>query len=273
MTAPSLVHMPASSSGETSGSSPSGERLPCQALGGAKRGGQVPARRPAGAAAMGAAARVTPRGGDTWEMRACATVRDTDRDDGRCGAAADAGGDVGGREQVAVAGVPTARAVHDPPNGLGNAFGASRAGRGGPPLIDQDEGDSSYLGLVRDGLDQVPDSPVSGPLVVPPPRVQVQYAAGVADRQGANLVLDSPDDDRFCRLVLRLPHPSAVAGLGGPLAAPVVPPAARAFLPRPGRAAGHRRRRPLASARCWRCSARIARADTSSASPSGPATA
>src|SRR5215471_2396339 len=56
-------------------------------LGGAGGGGPVPARGPAGAAVMGAAARVTSRGGDTGQVRPGAAVRDASWDDRR-GAAA-----------------------------------------------------------------------------------------------------------------------------------------------------------------------------------------
>ena len=78
-------------------------------LGGAGVGGPVPARGPAGAAVMGAAARVTSRGGDTRKVCPGAAVRDAGQD-GRRGTAARAGGDVGRREQVAVTGVPTGEA-------------------------------------------------------------------------------------------------------------------------------------------------------------------
>ena len=102
-----LVHLPVS---------PCGIQAPRRvasdagaSLGGAGGGGPVPARGPAGAAVMGAAARVTSRGGDTGQVRSGAAVRDAGRDDRR-DAAAESGGDAGGREQVAVTGVPTGEA-------------------------------------------------------------------------------------------------------------------------------------------------------------------
>src|SRR5215467_14020175 len=64
-------------------------------LGGAGGGGPVPARGPAGAAVMGAAAWVTSRGGDTGKVRSGAAVRDAGREAGRRGSAALAGGDIG----------------------------------------------------------------------------------------------------------------------------------------------------------------------------------
>src|SRR6266576_3243818 len=87
--------------------------------GGAGAGGPVPARGPAGAAVMGAAAWVTSRGGDTGQVRPGAAVRDAGRD-GRRGSAARTGGDIGGRGEVAVAGELAGRAGQHPPGRLGN---------------------------------------------------------------------------------------------------------------------------------------------------------
>src|SRR4249920_3035525 len=67
------------------------------------RGGQVPARGPAGGAVMRAAARVTSRRGHTRKMVPGAAVRDAGRGDGRRDPAGRAPGDVGRRDQVAVA--------------------------------------------------------------------------------------------------------------------------------------------------------------------------
>jgi hypothetical protein len=79
----------------------------------------VPARGPAGAAVMGAAARVTSRGGDTGKVRPSAAVRDAGREAGRCDPAARAGGDIGGRGQVAVARELADRTGQHPPGRLG----------------------------------------------------------------------------------------------------------------------------------------------------------
>src|SRR5689334_22540018 len=95
-----------------------GERLPGQ-LRWAGSGGPVPARGPAGAAVMGAAARVTSRGGDTGQVRPGAAVRDAGQEDRR-DPAARAGGDAGRRGQVAVAGELAARAGQHPPGRLGD---------------------------------------------------------------------------------------------------------------------------------------------------------
>jgi hypothetical protein len=86
---------------------------------GLARAGPVSARGPAGAAVMGAAARVTSRGGDTGQVRPGAAVRHASRNDQR-GAAAESGGDIGGRGEVAVAGELAARAGPSTrPGGLG----------------------------------------------------------------------------------------------------------------------------------------------------------
>jgi hypothetical protein len=71
----------------------------------------------------------------------------------------------------------------------------------------------------------VPDPPVAGALVVPPARVQVQHAAGVADRHRPDLVFHRPGHRCFGGLVLGLADPPPVPGLGRPLAAAVLPPA------------------------------------------------
>src|SRR5690348_1600453 len=91
------------------------------------RGGPVPARGPAGAAVMGAAARVTSRGGDTRKVRPGAAVRDAGRDGWR-GAAAESSGAIDGRGEVAVAGELAVRAGQEPPGRLGDASGAGGAG-------------------------------------------------------------------------------------------------------------------------------------------------
>ena len=62
-----LVHLSVSSSVVLTGSSPGGERLPGRP-GWGGRGGPVPARGPAGAAVMRAAARVTSRRGHTGQV-------------------------------------------------------------------------------------------------------------------------------------------------------------------------------------------------------------
>jgi hypothetical protein len=96
---------------------------------------------------MGAAARVTSRGGDTGQVRPGAAVRDAGWD-GRRGAAAESGGDIGGRGQVAVAGELASRAGQHPPGRFGDPAGTGRAGGGGTALVDQDQADPRRLGLV-----------------------------------------------------------------------------------------------------------------------------
>src|SRR6478672_6956045 len=129
---------------------------PCRCLSG-WRGGPVPARGPAGAAVMGAAARVTSRGGDTGQVRPGAAVRDAGWD-GRRGAAAESGGDIGGRGKVAVAGELAGRAGQHPPGRFGDPAGTGRAGGGGTALVDQDQADPRRLGLVFECGDQVADA-------------------------------------------------------------------------------------------------------------------
>src|SRR5690242_17103041 len=145
--------------------------------GGAGVGGPVPARGPAVAAVMGAAARVTSRGGDTGQVGPGAAVRDAGRD-GRRGSAARAGGDVGGRGEVAVAGELAGRAGHDPPGRFGDAGPAGGAGGGGTALVYQLHADRGGLGFVFHDGDQVADAPVAGALVVLPPRLELENATG-----------------------------------------------------------------------------------------------
>ena len=208
-------------------------------LGGAGAGGLVPARGPAGAAVMGAAAWVTSRGGDTRKVGPGAAVRDAGRD-GRRGAAAVPGGDIGGRDQVAVAGELAARAGQDPPGRLGDPGPAGRAGGGGAALVHQLQADPGGFGLVGQHGDQVADAPVAGALVMPPSGLDAEDAAGVADGQGADPAGHRPGDDGFGGFVLGLADPPPVPRLGQPLPAPVVPPPSRPPLPWFGCAAGGR---------------------------------
>src|SRR5207245_2013612 len=138
---------------------PGGRATPGASLGGAGGGGPVPARGPAGVAVMGAAARVTSRGGDTRKVRPGAAVRDAGRD-GRRGAAAEPGGDLDGRGEVAVAG-----------------------GQGADPAGHR-PGDHGRGGLVL-GLADPPavprlDEALAAPVVPPPPRPFLPRLGGTA---------------------------------------------------------------------------------------------
>jgi len=184
---------------------------------------------------MGAPPRVTSCRVHTWQVRPGPAVRDPPGHLGGDGAATRAGGDVGGRDQVAVPGLPAVRAAEDPPGGLGHPPGTRGAGRGGAPLINQSDGDPGDCGLVGQGADQVPDPPAAEPLVVSTPGGQAEHTARVADRQRADPVLDRPADDGRGGLVLCLADPPPVPRFDGPLAAPELPPPPRPLLPRPGR--------------------------------------
>jgi hypothetical protein len=163
----------------------------------ARRGGPVPARGPAGAAVMGAAARVTSRRGHTRQVVPGAAVRDASRNNSWRDPAADTGGDVSRRDKVAVAAELTVRAGEHPPGRPGHPLAAGRAGGRGASLIHQRDGDPGLPGLVCQDLDQVADAPVAGAPVLPPPRPQVQDAPRVADRDGADAVFGGPADDRL----------------------------------------------------------------------------
>ena len=78
-----------------------------------------------GAAVMGAAPRVTSRRGHAWQVRPGAAVRDRRPRGWPGGTAARAGGDVGRREQVAVAREPAVRAAGSRPGGLGTRPGTA----------------------------------------------------------------------------------------------------------------------------------------------------
>jgi hypothetical protein len=163
----------------------------------------------------------------TGKVIAGSAVRDPRSSSGRGddAAAAVAGGDVGGRDQVAVPVVPAVRAAEVAPSGLGYPAGAGGAGGGGAPLVHQPDGDRGGLGLILQGADEVPEAPVAGPLVVPPAGVEVEDAAGVADRERPDLALDGPGHDGFGGFVLGLADPPPVPGLGRALVAAVLPPA------------------------------------------------
>ena len=128
----------------------------------------MPARGPAGAAVMGAAARVTSRGGDTRKVRPGAAVRDAGRDDRRDPAAA--------RAAILAAAVRSRWPVNwqagqasTRPAGLG--IRERQAGQ-----VEEVPRSSTSGRLIpaasalsfSDG-DQVADAPVAGALVVPPP--------------------------------------------------------------------------------------------------------
>jgi hypothetical protein len=172
-------------------------------------------------------------------VRPGAAVRDAGRDD-RCDAAAESGGDAGGRDQVAVAGELAGRAGQHPPGRFGDPGPAGRASGGGAPLVHQGHDDPGGLGLIGQYSDQVADPPVFGALIVPPTGLDTENAARVADGQGAGPVRYRPGDYGSRGFVLGLSDPAAVPGLGQPLAAPVVPPPPRPLLPGLGDAAGDR---------------------------------
>ena len=167
-------------------------------------------------------------------------MRDTDRENGRCGATTQAGGDGGGREQVAVPNQPTVRAGHNPPGGLGDAPSAGGAGGGGAALVYQPHRDPGRLGLVPQCREEMADPPCASAVVVPPPGLRLQDAAGVADRQGADAVLNGPGDHLAGGFVLGLANPAAVPRLHHLLAAPVLAPPPRPALPGCGNPAGYR---------------------------------
>ena len=137
--------------------------------------------------------------------------------------------------------VPAVRAAEVPPGGLRHPPGAGGAGGGGAPLVDQRDGDPGGLGLVRQGADEVAGAPVPGALVVPPARVQVQHAAGVADRERPDPVLHRPGHHGLGGLVLGLADPPPVPGLGRALMAAVLPPPPGSALPGSWGRGGRRR--------------------------------
>jgi hypothetical protein len=88
-------------------------------------------------AAMRAPPRVTSRRVHTWQMRSSAAVhypRTARREDGP---AAHTDGDIGGRDEIAVPGMPAVRADEDSPSRFRHPPGACGTGRGCAPLIDQ----------------------------------------------------------------------------------------------------------------------------------------
>jgi hypothetical protein len=159
-------------------------------------------------------------------------VRDPDRERGVPGldgpASRGAGGDVRGTGEVAVPGEPAARARKNAAGGLGHPPGAGRAGGGGSALVDEDGGDPGAGGLVLQGPQQVAQPLVPDPLVMPPPRIQTQHPAGVADSQGPGPAGHRPADDLRGGLVLGLAHPPPVRGFG-----PALPGAGLLPPPRP----------------------------------------
>ena len=157
-----------------------------------------------------------------------------------------------------------------PPGRLGDPPGARGTRRGGAPLVDKLDGDPSGLRLVAQGAYQVPDPPGADTLVVPPPGVQAEDAARVADGQRTDLPATAQPIRSWRRL--GLPHPPLVPGLGGPLASLVLAPPPRAAL------SGFGARRATARRRLWRRGGadgtpRGSPAPTPAATPAGPAAA
>ena len=93
-----------------------------------------------------------------------AAVRDASRGHGRRDPAGPRPGDVGRRDQVAVAGPARSAGSEHPAARLGDSGRAGRAGRGGAPFVGQDQGDPGLPGLVAQHADQMADAPVAGPL-------------------------------------------------------------------------------------------------------------
>jgi hypothetical protein len=125
-----------------------------------------------------------------------------------------AGGDAGGRDEVAVAFQPAVRAAKHSSGGLGDPPVAGRAGGGRAPLVDERQGDGGGLGLVAQHGDQLPGPPVADPLAVDASGVQVQDASRVAHDQGADLAVDGPFDDVAGCLAVGLADPADMPGLG-----------------------------------------------------------
>jgi hypothetical protein len=144
------------------------------------------------------------------------------------------------RDQVAVTGESAMRAGKHPPGWLGDTFEALGAGRGRAPLINQDDGDPGYLGLVGQGGDQVANAPVTDPPVMPPAGGQRQHATRITHSQRADPLLHGPADDHGGGFVLGLGNPAPVPRLGPALGPPVLAPAPRSPLTRLGSPAGSR---------------------------------
>jgi hypothetical protein len=147
------------------------------------RGGQVPARGPAGVAVMRAPARVTSRRGHTRKVVPGAAVRDAGRGDGRRDPAGQAPGDIAQHaDQVAdapVAGplvVPPARSDAQDAARVADRDGADPA-RGGP--ADHRAG-GLVLGLADPaGVPRLHD-PLAAPVLPPAPRPALPGFGGAA---------------------------------------------------------------------------------------------
>jgi hypothetical protein len=137
-----------------------------------------------------------------------------------------------------VAGEPAKQAGEHAPGWLGDTLSALGAGRGGAPLVDRDYGDPGLLGLVGHSGDQVADAPVTDPPVMPTPSGQGQHATRITHRHSAGPLLECPADDHGGGFVLGLGHPAPVPRLDPALGSPVLAPAPRSPLTRPGSAAG-----------------------------------
>jgi hypothetical protein len=129
-------------------------------------------------------------------------------------------------------------AGHGPPGWFADASAAGGAGGWGAAFVDQVHGDPGEFGLVPQHRDRPADLPLPQPEVVPPAGVQVQDAAGVADRQRPDPLRHSRGDHGLRRFVLGLADPAVMPALDLPGAAARLAPPPWPALPRFRRVGG-----------------------------------
>lgn len=102
-------------------------------------------------------------------------------------------------------------------------------------FVDAPHDDAGNLGLVDQRAQEVGAAPLVQPQVLAPASVATRDPSGIADREGADTTFDGPGNDGFGSLVVREPHPAAVARFSVALRGPEFAPPAAAALTPPGR--------------------------------------
>jgi hypothetical protein len=155
------------------------------------------------------------------------------------GSATVLGGDVVGTYEIAVALELAVRTEESAAFGFGDALSTGGTGGTGAALVHQPHDDAGSFGLIPQGLHKVGASPLSSAEILQLARTLAGDALGVANQQGADLMLDSKGDCLLGGFMLSLADATAMTGLRTPQANPVMAPPSRPAVARPGSSPRH----------------------------------
>jgi hypothetical protein len=155
---------------------------------------------------------VTP--GAAGKIPTCSTVHDRQpRRVDACPTASRSRGDVGCTDDISVGGQITVWAGEVPSSSFGDLDMTARTRRGGPALVDELNGDASYLGFVLQRRDPLADAPVGDRMILSRTRVDVEQAARIPNHKRADAVFGRVVDHGLCGFVTGLSEPSSVTRL------------------------------------------------------------